>query len=222
MELLRQQVADLARELTERDEALRHQHRQMDDELQDLREQSEILRTILSGTAAETGEDFFQTLVRHLCSAFGLQYAFVGKIQSAAVKRIRTIAVASGGAVVENFDYFLANTPCELALKHSFACFDQDVRASFPAFERFDQLRIESYCGVSLRAKDGTVIGLLVVMDTKPLRNTRRMKSLMTVFASRAGAELQRRQMEMELMQRQRHLVETQAQVHLGSCLVVG
>ncbi|MBX3301579.1 MAG: PAS domain S-box protein [Nitrospira sp.] len=217
LDLLRKQVADLARELTERDQALRHQNRQMDGELQDLREESEMLRAIVAGTAAETGEDFFQALVRHLCSVFSVQYAIVGEVQSSAVKRIRTIAVSSGGSLVENFDYLLAGTPCEIALKHSFACFDQDVRASFPACERLDQLSVESYCGVPLRAKDGTVIGLLAVMDTTPLRHAQRLKSLMTVFVPRAGAELQRRQIENELRHRQRHLIESQALAHLGS-----
>lgn len=217
MELLRKQVADLARELTERDQAFRHQNRQMDGELQDLRKQSEMLRAIVSGTAAETSEKFFQTLVLHLCSVFGVQYAMVGEIQPAAAKKMHTIAVASGGSLVENVDYSLVNTPCEIALQHSFACFERDVGALFPAVERLDQLRVESYCGVSLSAKDGTAIGLLVVMDTKPFPNAQRLKSLMAVLASRAGAELQRWQIENKLRHRNRHLIESQALAHLGS-----
>lgn len=217
LDLLRKQVADLARELTERDQAFRHQNRQMDSELQDLREQSEMLRTIVSGTAAETSEKFFQTLVLHLCSVFGVQYAMVGEVQPAATKKMRTIAVSSGGSLVENVDYPLVNTPCEIALQHSFACFERDVRASFPAFKRLDQLRVESYCGVALSAKDGTVIGLLVVMDTKPFPNAQRLKSLIAVLASRAGAELHRWQIENKLRHRNRHLIESQALAHLGS-----
>ncbi len=217
LELLRKQVADLARELTERDQAFRHHNRQLDDEVQDLREQSEMFRAIVAGTAAETGEDFFHTLVLHLCSVFGVQYAIVGEVQREAAKTIRTIAVASGGSLVENFEYPLVGTPCESALRHSFACFERDVRSSFPTFERLGQLRVEGYCGVPLSAKDGSVIGLLVVMDTKPLRNTHRLKSLMTVFGSRAAAELQRRQVEARLNHQQRHLIESQALAHLGS-----
>jgi PAS domain S-box-containing protein len=217
LDLLRKQVADLARELTERDQALRLHNRQMDGELQDLREQSEMLRVIVAGTASETGEDFFKTLVLHLCSVFGVQYAMVGEVQPAAAKKIHTIAVSSGGSLVENFDYPLVNTPCEIALQHSFACFEREVRASFPAFERLDQLRVESYCGVSLSARDGTVIGLLAVMDTKPFPNAQRLKSLMAVFASRAGVELQRWQIENKLRDRNRHLIESQALAHLGS-----
>lgn len=217
LELLRKQVADLARELSERDQALRHHNRQLDDQVQDLREQSEMFRAIVAGTAAETGEDFFHTLVLHLCSVFGVQYAIVGEVQREATETIRTIAVASGGSLVENFNYPLVGTPCESALRYSFACFERDVRDSFPTFERLDQLQVEGYCGVPLSAKDGTVIGLLVVMDTKPLPHVQRLKSLMTVFASRAGAELQRRQVEAKLNHQQRHLIESQALAHLGS-----
>ncbi|NJN69057.1 MAG: PAS domain-containing protein [Nitrospira sp.] len=217
LDLLRRQVADLARELTERDQAFRHQNRQLDDEVQDLREQSEMLRAIVAGTAAETGEDFFQTLVLHLCSVLGVQYAIVGEAQQAAVKTIRTIAVSAGNSLVENFEYPLSSTPCEITLRHSFACFERDVRASFPTCERLDQLQVEGYCGVPLSAKDGSVMGLLVVMDTKPLRNAHRLKSLMTVFASRAGTELHRRKVETKLNHQQRHLIESQALAHLGS-----
>ena len=217
LDLLRRQVADLARELTERDQAFRHQNQRLDDELHGLREQSEMLRAIVAGTATETGEDFFHTLVLHLCSVLGVQYALVGEVQQAAVTTIRTIAVSAGHSLIENFEYPLSSTPCEMALRHSFACFERDVRVSFPTFQRLDQLRVEGYCGVPLSAKDGSVIGLLVVMDTKPLRNTHRLKSLMTVFASRAGAEFQRRQVEAKLNHQRRHLIESQALAHLGS-----
>jgi PAS domain S-box-containing protein len=217
LDLLRRQVADLARELTERDQTFREQNRQLDDELIDLREQSEMLRAIVTGTAAETGEDFFQTLVFHLSSVLGVRYAIVGEVQHGPIKKIRTVAVSAGGVPVDNFEYPLLNTPCGTALGQSFACFERDVQRSFPAFERLTQLNVEGYCGVPLRAKGGAVTGLLVVMDTKPLRNTERLKSIMAVFASRAGAELQRRQVETKLNQQQRQLIEAQALAHLGS-----
>jgi len=217
LDLLRRQVADLSRELTERDQALQDFTRQRDDELQDLRERWDMLRAIVAGTAAETGEDFFSTLVCHLSSVLGVQYAVVGEIQHGPVKKIRTLAVSANGNLVDNFEYPLVNTPCEVALGESFACFERDVRTVFPLFGRLAQLGAEGYCGVPLRAKGGAVMGLLVLMDTKPLRNTDRLRSLMAVFASRAGAELQRRYTETKVQQQQRQLLEAQARAHLGS-----
>ena len=72
LDLLRRQVADLSRELTERDQALQEFSRQRDDELQDLRERLDMLRAIVAGTVAETGEDFFSTLVCHLSLVLGV------------------------------------------------------------------------------------------------------------------------------------------------------
>lgn len=217
LDSLRRQVADLSRELTERDQTLQDFTRQRDDELQDVRERSDMLRAIVAGTAAETGEDFFSTLVCHLSSILGVQYAVVGEIQHGPVKKIRTLAVSANGNLVDNFEYPLVNTPCEIALGESFACFERDVRTVFPLFGRLAQLGVEGYCGVPLRAKGGAVKGLLVLMDTKPLRNTDRLRSLMAVFASRAGAELQRRYAETKVQQEQRQLLEAQARAHLGS-----
>ncbi len=217
LDLLRRQVADLSRELTERDQALQDFTRQRDDELQDVRERWDTLRAIVAGTAAETGEDFFSTLVCHLSSVLGVQYAVVGEIQHGPVKKIRTLAVSANGNLVDNFEYPLVNTPCEIALGESFACFERDVRTVFPLFGRLAQFGVEGYCGVPLRAKGGAVMGLLVLMDTKPLRNTDRLRSLMAVFASRAGAELQRRYTETKVQQQQRQLLEAQARAHLGS-----
>ncbi|MBX3324691.1 MAG: PAS domain S-box protein [Nitrospira sp.] len=217
LDLLRKQVADLTRELTDRDQTFRDHKRELDDELQDLRERSDMLRAIVTGTAAETGEDFFPTLVRHLSSVLGVQYAVVGEVQHCPIRKIRTIAVSAGGSLVDNFEYPLMNTPCETTLSQPFSCFERDVRTVFPLFERLGQLGVEGYCGVPLKQKGGTVIGLLVLMDTKPLRNTDRLRSLMAVFASRAGAELQRRYSEMQLQQQQRQLLEAQARAHLGS-----
>jgi GAF domain len=188
LDLLRRQVADLSRELTERDQTLQEFTRQRDDELQDLRERSDMLRAIVTGTAAETGEDFFSTLVCHLSSVLGVQYAVVGEIQHSPVKKIRTLAVSANGNLIDNFEYPLVNTPCETALGQSFACFERDVRTVFPLFGHLAQLGVEGYCGVPLRAKGGAAMGLLVLMDTKPLRNSDRLRSLMAVFASRAAA----------------------------------
>lgn len=217
LDLLRRQVADLSRELTERDQTLQEFSRQRDDELQDLRERSDMLRAIVAGTAAETGEDFFSTLVCHLSLVLGVQYAVVGEIQHNPVKKIRTLAVSANGNLVDNFEYPLMNTPCETALGQSFACFERDVRAVFPLFGHLAQLGVEGYCGVPLRAKGGAAMGLLVLMDTKPLRDSDRLRSLMAVFASRAAAELQRRHSETIVQQQQRQLLEAQARAHLGS-----
>jgi PAS domain S-box-containing protein len=190
LDLLRGQVADLSRQLAE-----------LDRSAQDIQKHSDLLRAIVEGTAAETGEEFFSALVTHLTSMLHIKYAIIGEVQGDRIKKIRTLAVSAGGALVENFEYELAHTPCATTLTQTFTCFARDVRATFPQFQRLADLGVESYCGVPLRTKGGAVSGLLVVMDTKPLENSDDLQSLLGVFAPRIAAEFERRRAEQERAQ---------------------
>ena len=190
LDLLRGQVADLSRELAERDRSAQHQ-----------REQSDLLRAIVKGAGAETGEAFFSALVTHLTSVLHVKYAFIGEVQGDHIRKIRTLAVSAGGAIVDNFEYALAHTPCASALTQSFACFDRGLQTMFPQFTRLADLGAESYCAVPLRTKGGAVMGLLVVMDTKPLQQGDDLQSLLEVFAPRVAAEFEWRRAEQERAQ---------------------
>jgi PAS domain S-box-containing protein len=190
LDALRSQVADLSRQLAERDHSSQHQ-----------REQSDLLRAIVEGTAAETGEAFFSALVTHLTSVLHIKYAFIGEVQGDHIRKIRTLAVSAGGAIVDNFEYALADTPCAAALTQSFACFDRDLQATFPQFQRVTDLGAESYCAVPLRTKGEAIIGLLVVMDTKPWQQGDDLRLLLEVFVPRIAAEFERRRAEQERAQ---------------------
>ncbi|NWF73264.1 MAG: PAS domain S-box protein [Nitrospirae bacterium] len=201
LETLRLQVADLTRALAERDQLLSAERHQLEEAIQDLREQSHRFRAIVEGTAAETGDEFFTSLVRHLTSTLHVQYALIGIVNGGQPKKIRTIAVSAGGALVDNFEYDLVNTPCATALTETFACFDRDVQATFPQFQHLADLGAESYCAVPLRTKGGAVVGLLVVMDTKPLQQGDDLQSLLGILAPRVAAEFERRRAEQERIQ---------------------
>jgi PAS domain S-box-containing protein len=194
-------VTDLSRKLAEREQSMSAERRDLVETIQDLREQSQLLRTIMEGTAAETGDEFFASLVRHLTSTLLVQYAVIGTVNEGQPKKIRTLAVSAGGTLVDNFEYDLVDTPCATALTETFACFDRDIQATFPQFQRLADLGVESYCAVPFRAKDGVVRGLLVVMDTKPLQQGGDLQSLLGVLAPRVAAEFERRRAEQERIQ---------------------
>lgn len=201
LESLRSQVANLSRELAERDQSMIAQRHHFEETMQDLRERSLLLRTIMEGTADETGDEFFAALVTHLTSALHVQYAVIGEVCEGSLKKIRTLAVSAGGTLVDNFEYQLAHTPCATALTQTFACFDRDVQATFPQFRRLADLGAESYCAVPLRTKGGAVMGLLIVMDTKPLQQGDDLQSLLGVLAPRVVGELERRRAEQKRAQ---------------------
>ncbi len=54
----------------------------------------------MEGTAADTGEAFFQSLVRHLASAIDAQHAFVAEFLGGV--RVRTLAYWGNGRIQPN------------------------------------------------------------------------------------------------------------------------
>jgi PAS domain S-box-containing protein len=210
LESLRSQVAGLARELAERDRAMQTRQQGVDGELQDLRKQSDLLRAIMEGTAADTGGDFFASLATHLTSTLHMQYAVIGEVLEKTPARIRTLAVSSGGTLLDNFEYDLAAAPCGTGLTESFWCFEQGVQTLFPNFPPLAAMGVESHSGVSIRNKQGKVVGLIVVMDTQPIAHQDRLQTLLQVFAPRVAAELQREQAEAARRETERRLRFTQ------------
>ena len=61
------------------------------------------LREIVEGVESETGDRFFYSLVKHLASALGCEYAFVSELLANS-SRFRTRAVWGRGSFLENFE----------------------------------------------------------------------------------------------------------------------
>jgi hypothetical protein len=185
VESLRSQMADLTRALAGRDQSMQEQTYHLEETMRDLREQSHLLRATIEGTAAKSGDEFFASLVTYLTSTLPVQYAVIGEVLEGRLRKIRTL--------VDNFQYELAYTPCATALTQTFAYFDRDIRVTFPQFQRSGDLGAESDCAVPLRTKGEAVIGLLVVMYTKPLQQGEYPQFLLGVLAPRVVVEFERR-----------------------------
>ncbi|MDX1653664.1 MAG: sigma 54-interacting transcriptional regulator [Candidatus Competibacteraceae bacterium] len=165
----------------------------------------QALRSILEGTAAHTGGAFFQALVRELAGALGVKYAFVADL-SEDKRQVRTLAYWSDGRIVDNIEYPLAGTPCEVVARGEKVYYTREVWKTFPASPELEQLGIESYFGVPLVAEDGEELGHLAVYHDAPLTREFRGMALLEIFAARARAELERKRAEGLLADSRRRL----------------
>jgi len=154
------------------------------------------LRTISEGVSAATGDAFFYSLVEHLAHSLGTRFAFVGELSKKTPDHVRTVAVFDGGQRADNFEYALKDSPCENVIGQTLRCYPQDVQRQFPHDQLLVEMGIESYIGTPLFDSAQRAIGLMVVMDDKPLGHTATAESTLRIFASRASAELERRQSE--------------------------
>jgi PAS domain S-box-containing protein len=167
------------------------------------------LRALVEGTAAATGVEFFQSLVKHLAAAINTRYAFVAEFLSPC--RARTLGYWKRGEVVANVEWDLRGTPCEDVVSGNLCHHPHGVWRMFPTDRAFVDWRIESYLGVPLRDADGKTLGHLAVFDDRAMPDEPRRLYLFRVFAARAAGELQRlrdRQMLADSEQRFRDLYE--------------
>jgi diguanylate cyclase (GGDEF)-like protein/PAS domain S-box-containing protein len=156
------------------------------------RRAAHTIQSIVNGTSATLGEAFFRSLVCELAAAVGTRYALVGELLGAEVAQIRTVAVAVAGVVADNFDYVLSGTPCEGVIREGTQFYAQGLLDAFPTNSMLRQMGVQSYLGVALRGASGQVLGLLAVLDDQPMRDSTLARTLLGVFAARAGAELDR------------------------------
>jgi PAS domain S-box-containing protein len=154
-------------------------------------EEIAALRAIVEGTAHATGEEFFQSLVRHLAAAMKVSYAFVAEFADINT-RARTLAYWAKDRIANNIEWELAGTPCENVVHGSLCHYPTKVSQQFPSDKPLIEMRIESYLGVPLRDVKGEVLGHLAVFDERPMPSEPRRLFIFRIFAARAAAELER------------------------------
>src|SRR5947208_1496800 len=105
-----------------------------------------ILRALVEGTAAGTGQAFFESLVQHLATAVGARYAFIAEFvdRQRDPLRARSLAYWSRDGIAKNFEWDLRGTPCEDVVRGNLCHYPTDVAARFPADKPLAAMGIQS------------------------------------------------------------------------------
>ncbi len=162
------------------------------------RDELAALRAIVEGTARHTGQEFFQSLVRHLAPAVGTRYAFVAEF--AGGTRARTLAFWFRDRITDNVEWDVIGTPCEDVVRGNLCHYPTGVSQRFPDDRPIVEWGIESYLGVPLCDAQGGHLGHLAVFDERPMPAEPRKLFTFRIFAARAAAELERLRFEKQLL----------------------
>ena len=148
------------------------------------------LRAVLRGTAATTGDAFFQSLTRHLAEGLGVAFAFVAESTDGTRTHARTLAFWGHDRHRENVEYAVAGTPCEIVMRDEAVFYGDGVQDQFAGDELLVALGVRSYFAIPVRNPQGHVIGHVGAMDTGPMTMDMHKDWLLEVFASRTGPSL--------------------------------
>jgi PAS domain S-box-containing protein len=138
-------------------------------------------------------ENFFEALARYLGDTLGVYYVCIDRLTGDRLSA-QTVAIYCDGHFEDNLEYTLADTPCGMLLDQSFCFFPSQVAALFPNDPALHELQAESYIGTILLGFDGNPIGLIALLDRKPMENRQLAEALLRMVAVRAAGELSRLQ----------------------------
>ncbi len=149
------------------------------------------LQAVMEGTARTTGEEFFQSLVRHLAQAIDVNHAFVTEFTDART-RVRTLGAWDIDHISPNFEFDLPGTPCYDVIAGNLCHCPTGLPQRYPQDRGMIDMGIDSYLGVPMHDAQGEVIGHLAVFDERPMPPEPRRLFIFRLFAARAAAEAER------------------------------
>ena len=161
----------------------------------------EQLKLVAQGTSPATGEEFFKSLVNHLALVFKVKYAFVSKLIDHEKGLVQTLAFWTPKGYSKSITYEIVNTPCENVMEGKWCSYPKDVQQLFPKDQFLKEFGIEGYQGIPIVDFSDNVLGHLGIMDTHPIHEAPINCMILAIFASRAYAELERGNLENNLVQ---------------------
>ncbi|QKQ27365.1 GAF domain-containing protein [Candidatus Reidiella endopervernicosa] len=159
----------------------------------------EAIRDLASSMASATGRELFEEMVLYLTRTLNVEYALIGAIEDENDQQVKVLSVSRKSELVEPFNYVLADTPCENVRREGICSYASGVAQQFPNDLLLTEMGIEGYVGVPIRNKGGRTMGLVVLLDTKPLLSVEIAKPTLAICADRISAEMVRMETEEQL-----------------------
>ena len=213
IEQLRNHVASLEQEIIERqqiEQKLLTHVEVLTEEIVERQKSELALQKFLADTASATGRDLYPILAHHIALALGVSYVVVAEAtawKEQTPTRANVLAVWNSDQLGESLEYDLVDTPCEsifteetLVNNNGISCYPNSVQEFFPKGKALAALGGECFLGVALKdSNTDKLMGHICFIDNKPLIQAERAKAIMSIFASRVAAELERERAESEI-----------------------
>jgi len=158
----------------------------------------QVMTFLATCTINSSGMDFFQSLAKYLAETLTMDFVCIDRLEGDGLNA-RTLAVYFDGHFEDNISYALQDTPCGDVVGKTVCCFPRDVRGLFPKDEVLQEMKAESYVGITLWDSTGQPNGLIAVIDRHPLKDTRLAEAILQLVGLRAGGEIERLQAEESL-----------------------
>jgi len=163
------------------------------------RKQSEEALRALAETSSSKSESIFKKIVRQAAQSQNMRYALISLINIQNKTEAKTLAVWANDDFIENFSYPLAGSPCEEVNSLGTCYYPDHIQELFPEDHMLTKMQAVSYLGVPLKNSEGDTIGIMCVLDDKPIKKSPQMPLLLESLSTRASIEIERQSSEKSL-----------------------
>lgn len=168
---------------------------------------AEMLSTMIKQTSKSTGYKYFSVLTELLCKSFGVSMAMIARIDKDNNKAV-SINYWNRGERIETLSFDLETSPSLNVMRGYTTFYPSNLAEMFPDDQLIRKFNLVGYLGTPVFCAAGEVCGLLILMDDKQMEEIPNSRYVLSIFASRAGAEFERIQVEESYRQKIRELEE--------------
>jgi PAS domain S-box-containing protein len=151
---------------------------------------------VAANVSRGSSPEFYGQIAADMAEVLGADAAFLACLIPDNPAMVQVIAAVVDGRRIDNFEYEVAHTPCEQLLQREECVITEKAIERFPRALRLQAMQAQAYVGRRFVNSAGQPIGLLFALFRQPLKNADFIAPILRIFATRAGAELERQESE--------------------------
>jgi len=176
----------------------------------------ESIKNIAAGVSAESGDAFYQQMVTHLAKLFDADYALIGLLDEDNPEILNTLSVFAHGSITKNMSWSLLNSPCAKVVGKNTCYCPCGVQQQYPDSQLLVDMGVDSFIGIPLFDSNNRAVGLIEILDSKPMELQQQLTEILEIFAARASTELERDRIHRRLENTRQKLALHVQQTPLG------
>ncbi|MHB1195225.1 MAG: PAS domain S-box protein [Lutibacter sp.] len=142
---------------------------------------------------------FLKSTVIFLAKLFNVNYVLIDKFSIKKPSNTETVALFGNGSFLPNMSYNLEHTPCQNVINNKTCCYPKNVKALFPKDDLLAKMNVDSYIGIPLWSSNKEPIGLIALMDNKPIIEEKNIEIVLGILAVKVEEVLEKMFFEEQL-----------------------
>jgi signal transduction histidine kinase/ActR/RegA family two-component response regulator len=160
--------------------------------LEDHAAKEDLIRQIQEKTEVLTGHDFLRELGLQISKVFDVRNVAIGVLMPEHANAVKFVVNWVDGTFGTDYIYDLKNTPFDNLKPGEFFVYPKSVSKIFTQDPMLSYRNVESCMGLVLQDSEQQAIGILMIYSDKEMVGLPLKRTVLSVFAARAGAELER------------------------------